>query len=240
MTDYDPRIVDLYDLDNPDGPDHDFYRALADEAAAASVLDVGCGTGILTVTLARAGRRTVGIDPSPAMLDHARRRAGADAVEWVLGDSRSIPAGRFDAAFLAGNVAQHIPDPRWGRTLADLRGSIAPSAVLAFESRNPAARAWETWSGGDRTSRATPHGELVEWMEAAEVSPGVVELVAHNLFVATGEEVTETQLLTFRDRAMLEYQLDAAGFAVEAVFGDWNRTPFRGHEALMVFVARAA
>ena len=51
---YDPRIVDLYDLDNPDGPDHDFYRALADSRDARSILDLGCGTGILTVTLPKA------------------------------------------------------------------------------------------------------------------------------------------------------------------------------------------
>lgn len=48
MTDYDQRLVDLYDQDNPDGADHDFYRAVADEVSAESILDLGCGTGILT------------------------------------------------------------------------------------------------------------------------------------------------------------------------------------------------
>lgn len=53
MSDYDARLVGLYDQDNPDGPDHDFYRSLADEHGAQSILDVGCGTGILTTTFAR-------------------------------------------------------------------------------------------------------------------------------------------------------------------------------------------
>lgn len=34
MPDHDPRIVALYDEDNPDGPDHDWYRLLADEIDA--------------------------------------------------------------------------------------------------------------------------------------------------------------------------------------------------------------
>jgi len=46
VSDYDARLVDLYDQDNPDGPDHDFYRSVVDEYEAESILDVGCGTGI--------------------------------------------------------------------------------------------------------------------------------------------------------------------------------------------------
>lgn len=36
----DSRLVALYDIDNPDGPDHDFYRSLANETGASSILDL--------------------------------------------------------------------------------------------------------------------------------------------------------------------------------------------------------
>ena len=65
---------------------------------------------------------------------------------WVLGDSRAIPGGGFDLAVMSGNVAQHIPDPAWERTLSDLRRALRDGGVLVFESRNPRARAWTTWS----------------------------------------------------------------------------------------------
>lgn len=133
MPDYDPRLVALYDLDNPDGPDHDFYRALAERIDARSVLDLGCGTGLLTTTLAREGRRVVGIDPSPAMLAMARSRPGAERVEWILGDSRAAPAGPFDLVVMTGNVAQHI--------------GCCADTVTSATSANTWWRRWSSRSG---------------------------------------------------------------------------------------------
>lgn len=239
MTDYDPRLVELYDADKPDGPDHDFYRALAEECGARAILDLGCGTGILTVTFAGEGRTVVGVDPSPAMLNYARRRPGGDSVAWVLGDSAGIPEREFDLAVMTGNVAQHIPEADWPRALCTLRRRLAIGGTLAFESRNPAVRAWETWATDERTSRDTAHGTLVEWSEVTELDEETVTLVAHNQFLRSGETVTETLRLGFRSRADIEAALRTAGFDVEAVYGDWRRTPMADDAPVMVFVARA-
>lgn len=180
MVDLDARLVALYDEDNPDGADSDFYRTLGTSMAARSVNDLGCGTGSLTVSMADAGMSAVGVDPSTTMLDYAKRRPGADGVTWVLGDSRDLPNVGADYAVMTGNVAQHIPDGDWQRTLADLHRALRPGGTLALESRNPAAEAWRAWSAPEHTIRETTSGSLKEWSEAREISPGVVRLVAHN------------------------------------------------------------
>lgn len=239
MTAYDQRLVELYDQDNPDGPDHDFYRALAAEVSARRILDLGCGTGILTVTLAGKGRDIVGVDPSPSMLSYARHRPGSEHVEWILGDSSSIPRDGFDYAVMTGNVAQHIPDGQWERTLLDLRRALRREGILAFESRNPAAREWENWASVERSTRETLHGPLTEWQDVSELAPGVVELRAHNLFVDSQDVVTETLVLTFRSRGVLEEQLRAADFEVQANYGTWTCTPFTENNPLVILVARA-
>ncbi len=66
-----------------------------------SVLDVACGTGNATIPAAAAGAAATGLDITPELLDHARRRA-ADAgveIEWVEGDAEDLPFadGSFDA-----------------------------------------------------------------------------------------------------------------------------------------------
>jgi len=239
MPDYDRRLVDLYDEDNPDGPDHDFYRSLADEIGARSIIDLGCGTGLLTVTLAHGGRTVVGVDPSPNMIDFARGREHASAVEWVLGDSSCLPAESADLAVMTGNVAQHIDDASWPEVLRHLRRALRSGGKLAFESRNPATRAWESWSSPERSTRETAHGTLVEWSEVEEAAPGVVELVFHNQFIDADETVVENLTLRFRSRGDLERALSDAGFSVDAVYGDWNRGPCRESSQIMVFVASA-
>lgn len=239
MADYDSRIVELYDDDNPAGPDHDFYRSLVARESAGSVLDLGCGTGILTVTLAAPRRRVVGVDPSARMLAHARGRAGGEFVDWVPGDSAKAPEGPFDVALMTGNVAQHIIGDDWTRTLGDLRERMPVGGLLAFESRNPARRAWEDWASAERATRATPLGWIEEWYDAHETSPSVVRITAHTVFKMSGDHVVDEFDLAFRGRVELERQVREAGFAVEVVHGDWRGSPFTDDDALLIIEARA-
>ena len=78
----DDDVAALYDRLNPWEPSDDFYLSYVLEAG--SVLDVGCGTGRLLHRAREAGHggRLCGIDPDPASLARARRRAD---VEWVQG-----------------------------------------------------------------------------------------------------------------------------------------------------------
>lgn len=108
---------------------------------------------------------------------------------------------------MTGNVAQHVLKADWSRTLRDLRQALDNGATLASETRNPAARAWESWASEGRTTRDTPHGPLVEWTEAVDITGGTddtdstVRLTAHNVFVETKDTVTETLVLAFRQRS---------------------------------------
>jgi len=240
MDDYDARLVELYDDDNPDGSDHEFYRQLADQIGARAILDIGCGTGMLTATFARADRTVVGIDPSPNMHAYATNRANGQSVRWILGNSRDIPAEPFDNAVMTGNVAQHIDDSEWERTLTDIREALRDGGVLAFESRNPQARAWENWAAVEPTLRDTANGPLREWYEVNETEPGQIVLTAHNRLEDTGERITEQLTLAFRERKLIEQQLRKAGFVVDGVWNDWNRTPSTDGSPTMVFETHRA
>ncbi len=64
----------------------------------AAILDVGAGTGRVTLDLARAGHQVIALDRDPELLDALRERAGKLAIEAVLADARSFELERNDHA----------------------------------------------------------------------------------------------------------------------------------------------
>lgn len=113
--------------------------------------------------------------------------------------------------------------------------------MLAFESRNPAVRAWRDWAAEPPSTRTTMHGDLTEWVETeGPDDDGVVDLICRTVFEQTGETVVDRQRLAFRDRARLEVDLAAAGFEVEAVSGHWDGRPFAAGDRLLTVRTRRA
>ncbi len=93
------------------------YLDLMGVAAGERVLDVGCGSGVVTREIAErvgAGGRVVGLDPSPALLAVAHelaQEAGiGDRVEFRKGSALQLPFpdGSFDAV-LCVTVLSHVP-----------------------------------------------------------------------------------------------------------------------------------
>ena len=235
----DELLAAIYDDDNPDGADHDYFRSVADEISAASITDLGCGTGILTVTLAGPGRIVAGIDPAAAMLARAESRPGGDCVEWRLGTSELIDREANDLIIMSGNVAMHILGEVWSSALRDIARGLKPGGRLVFESRNPLAEAWTKWNSS-REVRNTAVGKLRETETVSEPdSNGIVTMTCSNDFIDTGRIVETTQRLQFRSFDTLVRDLTAAGLRVVNVWRSWDRTPFTGKasEQLMVIEA---
>jgi SAM-dependent methyltransferase len=103
--------AERYDIENasfePDGP---FYLELA-RRIGGRVLELGCGTGRITLPLAAAGIEIAGLDRAPAMLTRAMEKEGASAVRWVEADARSFRLpGQFRLIFESGATFQHMLD----------------------------------------------------------------------------------------------------------------------------------
>jgi SAM-dependent methyltransferase len=226
----DPRLVAIYDSVNAYAPDAQpgFCLQLAAELDVGSIVDLGCGTGLITCELARGGYTLTGVEPSPLMIDVARRREGGDRVRWIEGDAETLRAsGSVDAdlAIMTGHVAQFfLTDESWHTTLTALHAALRPGGRLAFESRNPGAREWERWTRDAQTSVADPlAGRIDTWSEVQEVRNGVVTYANHYVFAATGAELVSEGRLRFRAETELTQSVADAGFAVERVYGDWDR-----------------
>ncbi|MEH0511049.1 class I SAM-dependent methyltransferase [Streptomyces sp. B21-106] len=98
---------------------------------ASDVLDLGCGTGSLSLLAAELGHRVTGVDLSPAMIDLARAKlAGRDAV-FLHGDAAAPPVGeeRFDV-LLVRHLLWALPGP--AGVLRHWRGLLRPGGRLVL------------------------------------------------------------------------------------------------------------
>jgi ubiquinone/menaquinone biosynthesis C-methylase UbiE len=104
--------------------------SLAGLTSGARVVEVGCGTGKLTVSLAERGLHVEAVDPGPEMVAIARRRVGAAPVCFHVGrfEDVELPDGGFGAVFSA--TAWHWVDPAvgWSKAARVLR----PGGILAL------------------------------------------------------------------------------------------------------------
>jgi SAM-dependent methyltransferase len=226
----------VYDALDPDRGDLQTYVDLVVELGADRVLDVGCGTGRLALMLAAGGCDVIGVDPAAASLAVARAKLGAHRVQWVDGDMTSVTVTDRDVALLTGNTAQAISDSgRWATTLQAIHGSLRPGGHLAFETRDPAARAWEQWTRATtyRVNDVPSTGRIESWVEVTAVEWPLVSFCWTWVFARDGARLTSTSTLRFRERSEVESDLHANGYEVIDVRGAPDRP---GQE--LVFLAR--
>ena len=122
-------------------------RLLADGAIRGRVLDVGCGTGLHAVQLARAGHEVVGVDVVPRAIELATARADEAAVSarFVVADALDLArhgdalGAPFDTLLDVGlfHVLQPTDRARYASAVAAVARPGAAAFVIAWSDRNP-------------------------------------------------------------------------------------------------------
>jgi SAM-dependent methyltransferase len=227
----------LYDVQNPWGPGDEFYRSLV--MAAGDVLDVGCGTGTLLKRARRDGHRgrLVGLDPGAGMLAVAREEP---SIEWVTGVLRPGPYdGEFDLVTMTGHAFQELrTDDEVLATLRGMRAAIRPGARVAFETRNPGAKAWESWDGS--SFEVTYQGATVTVRYEVRKVEGDLVTFAEITEGGRWHDQVDLATLRFLPRIELDRFLAEAGMQVETYYGDWDRGPLTEDSPEIICLARSA
>jgi SAM-dependent methyltransferase len=234
----------LYDQENSDfEPDGPFYLALA-QKLGGRVLELGCGTGRITIPMAEAGVDITGLDIVPGMLARARDKAGDLPIEWVEGDVCDFHLGRkFSVIIAPGNVFEHLlKRSQHEAMLACVREHLAPDGCFALVMRFPRPAAMQSSEGErDWFSYTDESGREVKVTGTDEYD--IVRQVLHETAYrrwtgADGETVTRRARLSLRFffpqeiQALLHYN----GFRIYERYGDLNSNPMTAESRGMVMI----
>lgn len=138
----DPLIYqgEIYDAINDFTSDLPFYRKWC-EISGGSVLELCCGTGRITIPLAKAGVEVTGLDFTESMLSVARQKAMLDSVDvtWILGDIREFHLGRvFDLILIPFNSLQNIYSTAdVQKVFSRVKAHLKPGGYFIFSVFNP-------------------------------------------------------------------------------------------------------
>jgi SAM-dependent methyltransferase len=135
---------ELYDLVSPPDPVMERFYVEAAGGRGRRVLDLACGTGRLSLPLARSGAKVTGGDLSEPMLAKARQRAAEQGLDLTLLtlDMRDFNLGqRFDAVIIAANSLLHLTGTdELLSFLAAVARHLEPNGRLIFDIFVPSAR----------------------------------------------------------------------------------------------------
>lgn len=234
------EYADFYDWENAqtlDRRDVKFWQSMAGRTNGA-ILELGCGTGRVTIPVARTGARVIGIDRSSEMLGRAVKRSRRLRENrrplWLRGDIRFLPFGasaRFDLVMAPYGILQSlVRETDLKATLASVGRVIAPGGIFGIDLV-PDLPVWKEYRDKVRFRGVGRRGksritlvESVRQDRAKKLTHFDQEYVEQR-----GRERQSRRFsLVFRTLTVpqMTRRLEDAGFRIQAVLGDYDGEPW--------------
>lgn len=221
-----------------------FFRKHA-RLAGGPVLEVACGTGRITLPIARDGVDVTGLDVSRPMLEQARRKAAAEglSIEWIEQDCRAMNlARRFALIFSATNAVQHLLDFESACAfLQSARGLLAPGGQLILNVFNPDLTKLARTSAERYLHKtiAMPDGPSIR-VEAASQYHADTQILHFDLFYLRDDQLIRTKRVNMRcyfPEEMLAL-CRCNGLEIVNRFGGYDESLFSSSSAKQILICQ--
>lgn len=236
------RRAELYDLEYQDlTEDLEHYRRLA--RAAGRVLELGAGSGRVTVPMAETGASVLAVDLSSTMLDRLRARLKAQPldVEAVRGNFLELDVGeRFPLVALPFNAIHHVYEPEDVLRLFEVvKRHMEPGARFAMDMLVPDPDFFAREPDGvyeQRIDQDPAGGRMKSWENGYYDEISQINHVRYHFKRSHGELQTVDMPMRMYYPQEFLYLIRQAGFRIISCDGDFEGTPLRRGAHKMVLV----
>jgi ubiquinone/menaquinone biosynthesis C-methylase UbiE len=229
-----------------------FWQRIAG-AATGSVLELGCGTGRVSIPLAKSGVDLVGVDRSQSMLDRAiarisrtSRAAGPESrvPAFVRADIRTLPfrRGRFAMVLAPYGILQSLTrESDLAATLESVARVLRRGGAFGIDLV-PDVPNWREYRNKVQLRGTTTGGARLTLVESVRQDPKrrLTTFEQQYLEVRGRQTTTHRFELTFRTLSVPEMtrRLERAGFSVETVLGDYRGRPWDQRADVWIILAK--
>ena len=241
---YDP-LTHLYELQyHTYCDDLHFYAKLAQDLNR--VLELGSGTGRVSLHLARRGAKVTGLELSLEMLNRAREKATSEnlALELIQGDMRSFELGRtFPLIIVPFNALMHLYTlPDQTKALERIYAHLEPGGTLAFDVYVPnfglegvLRHEGETFFDGDGSRTDVFVLQRIDRLKQMAYTQYFVDTADFDGRLERGFHTLEQRYFTHFE---LEWMLKCAGFEGVKIGGSFEGAPLDSSSYFMVVQAK--
>jgi len=209
------------------------------------LLDLACGTGRMSLHMARLGYEVTGVDLIPEMIAHARTKTAQQnlSIEYVVADARDFHLGKqFPCIFMLMNAFQFLLTRQdYEALFACVHEHLAPGGFFIFETRNPSLRnLFEVrHPDGERYLTADGGQLVITDQQHYDSMIQIQHYVSHYRWLhPDGQQVEKVLRVALRYifpeeiEALLFYN----GLQIRTVYGDWQQNPLTAESPAMIYV----
>jgi len=247
LSEYEDPI--LYDLENPSSSELPFLLDLAEKYVkkGEKILELGCGTGRITIPMAEAGYSLIAVDIHEEMLNRAKEKMSpCHSIDWHLQDCRQLHLDvRVPFVFMTGHVFQHfLTNEDQDQALQSVYRCLKDHGVFVFDTRFPS---FEEHALSDHETFwrtvIDAQGRTVQIYIKEQYDP--IKQIEHckviRCFFDAGRFVEEKESfidLRYTYPQEMKHLLDKNGFKLLRICDGWKDRPMTQYTESMVVICK--
>jgi len=216
-----------------------FKQRLKNSGKNATILDLACGTGNITLMLAKKGYDMIAVDASADMLSEARRKADEENLDVLFLNQDMINLDLFGTVdgvtCVCDGLNYILTEEGIGRVFERVRLFLNPGGIFIFDMNTEYT--FKESFGNQRFQAEAPSGESYVWDNLYHEEKKINEYTMNFFPLGNSEGILEVHYQRAYPPGDIFNMLLAAGFRSVAIYDGYSHKPIHGESGRITFIA---